>query len=405
MRDANPVFIPGPTNLPEQIRRAVDQPTVDHRSPQFAGQMPVLMNKLAKIFKTENSKIFLFPSTGTGGWEAAIANTLSPGDKVLACRHGVFSDKWIRLCQAFGLNVQIIEVDWHSPADPAQIEAHLKADTAGEIKAVLATHNETATGIRTDLAAIRQAIDTSNHPALFFVDGVSSIASMPFEMDNWGIDIAVTGSQKGLMLPAGLAIIAVSERALAAADTARLPRFFFDFRQMGDAVAQGGYPYTPATQLLSALDTACNLLLDEGLDAVAHRHFHIAEGIRVATAAWGLKLCVTDARYASDTVTTILVPEGQDSNRLTQHAYDRYGVSFGVGLGQLAGKAFRIGHLGQMTEVQALSGLATIEMAMLDLGYPIKAGSGVAAAQNWYRSSCQGKQFKQDTRISEEAVA
>jgi len=404
MRDANPVFIPGPTNIPPQVLRLMSQPTVDHRSAEFAQQMPELMNKLRRVLKTEAAKVFIFPSTGTGGWEAAIANTLSRGDRVLACRHGVFSDKWIRLCQNFGLEVDVIECDWRGPADPSQIEARLAADTQSKIKAVLVTHNETATGVRSDLPAIRHSINQAGHDALLMVDGVSSIASMEFEMDSWGIDIAVTGSQKGFMLPAGLAIIAMSERAIAATYSADLPKFFFDLRQMDEAVAAGGYPYTPATQLLSALSFSCDLLLNEGIDRVAQRHFHIAEGVRLAVAAWGLEICAGDSHFASDTVTAIMVPPGFDSNKLTQRAYERYGVSFGVGLGQMAGKAFRIGHLGQLTEVQALSGLATIEMAMLDLGYSIKAGSGVAAAQNWYRTSCVGTSLSNINICEQEAV-
>ena len=386
---SNPVFIPGPTNLPDSVRRAIDLPTVDHRSPAFAETLPHLFGRLKKIFRTKHAKVFIFPGTGTGGWEATIANTLSRGDRILACRHGVFSDKWIKLCQNFGLVVDIIDCDWRGPADPSQIEDILRADTGKQIKAVLATHNETATGVRSDLAAIRDSMDAAGSDALFFVDGVSSIASIDFRMDEWGIDAAVTGSQKGLMLPAGLAIVALSERAQQAGHTAGLPRFFFDCNQMGQMTAAGGFPYTPPMQLLSGLDHALDLLLTEGLNQVFSRHFKMAEGVRQAAAAWNLELCCQDLQFASDTVTTILVPEGFDGDKLVSHAYSRYGMSFGVGLGKLAGKAFRIGHLGALTEAQALSGLAIIEMAMRDLGYPIVSGSGVAAAQEWYRSAFQ----------------
>ncbi|MEC8308561.1 MAG: aminotransferase class V-fold PLP-dependent enzyme [Pseudomonadota bacterium] len=386
---SNPVFIPGPTNLPDSVRRAIDLPTVDHRSPAFAETLPHLFGRLKKIFRTKHAKAFIFPGTGTGGWEATIANTLSRGDRILACRHGVFSDKWIKLCQNFGLVVDIIDCDWRGPADPNQIEDILRADTGKQIKAVLATHNETATGVRSDLAAIRDAMDAAGSDALFFVDGVSSIASIDFRMDEWGIDAAVTGSQKGLMLPAGLAIVALSERAQQAGHTAGLPRFFFDCNQMGQMTAAGGFPYTPPMQLLSGLDHALDLLLTEGLNQVFSRHFKMAEGVRQAAAAWNLELCCQDLQFASDTVTTILTPEGFDGDKLVSHAYSRYGMSFGVGLGKLAGKAFRIGHLGALTEAQALSGLAIIEMAMRDLGYPIASGSGVAAAQEWYRSAFQ----------------
>jgi alanine-glyoxylate transaminase/serine-glyoxylate transaminase/serine-pyruvate transaminase len=384
---SNPVFIPGPTNLPESVRRAIDMPTIDHRSPAFAAFMPRLFDGLKRVFGTRDAKIFIFPGTGTGGWESTVANTLSRGDRVLACRHGVFSDKWIRLCQSFGLIVDIIDCDWRGPADVARIEEVLRADTGQQIKAVLATHNETATGVRSDLAGIRDAIDAAGSNALFFVDGVSSIASMDFQMDQWGIDAAVTGSQKGLMLPAGLAIVALSEKALEASKTAGLPRFFFDCNQMGQMTDAGGFPYTPPMQLLAGLDHSLDLLMTEGMDQVFSRHFKMAEGVRQAVTAWNLELCCQNLQFASDTVTTILVPEGFDGDELVSHAYSRYGMSFGVGLGKLAGKAFRIGHLGALSEAQALSGLAIIEMAMRDLGYPIVCGAGVAAAQEWYRTA------------------
>ena len=387
MSHSNPVFIPGPTNLPESVRRSIDVPTIDHRSPAFAEAMPELFAGLRSIFSVKNGHIFIFPSTGTGGWEATISNTLSKGDRVLACRHGVFSDKWIRMCEAFGLIVDVIECDWRGPADPARIEAALRADRGHSIKAVLATHNETATGVRSDLKAIRESIDQAGHDALFFVDGVSSIASMDFQMDAWGIDAAVTGSQKGLMLPAGLAIVAISDKAIQASKTANLPRFFFDFKQMEQMTDQGGFPYTPPMQLLTGLQHSIDLLLTEGLEAVFSRHFKMAEGVRRAVGAWNLDLCCNDLQYASDTVTTIMVPEGFDAARLVEHAYSRYGVSFGAGLGKLANHAFRIGHLGMLSEAQALSGLAVIEMAMKDLNYPIVIGSGVAAAQEWYRAT------------------
>lgn len=387
MSHSNPVFIPGPTNLPESVRRSIDLPTIDHRSPAFAEAMPDLFEGLRTIFSLENGHVFIFPSSGTGGWEATISNTLSKGDRVLACRHGVFSDKWIRMCEAFELIVDVIECDWRGPADPARIEAALRADRDHSIKAVLTTHNETATGVRSDLKAIRESIDLADHDALFFVDGVSSIASMDFQMDAWGIDAAVTGSQKGLMLPAGLAIVAISDKAMQASKTANLPRFFFDFKQMEQMTCQGGFPYTPPMQLLTGLQHSIDLLLTEGLEGVFSRHFKMAEGVRRAVGAWNLDLCCNDLQYASDTVTTIMVPEGFGAAQLVEHAYSRYGVSFGAGLGKLADHAFRIGHLGMLSEAQALSGLAVIEMAMKDLNYPIVIGSGVVAAQEWYRSA------------------
>jgi alanine-glyoxylate transaminase/serine-glyoxylate transaminase/serine-pyruvate transaminase len=396
---SNPVFIPGPTNLPESVRRAIDAPTIDHRSPAFAECVPRLFDGLKRVFGTRDAKVFIFPGTGTGGWESTVANTLSRGDRVLACRHGVFSDKWIRLCQSFGLIVDIIDCDWRGPADVVRIEEVLRADTGQQIKAVLATHNETATGVRSDLAGIRDAMDAAGSNALFFVDGVSSIASMDFQMDQWGIDAAVTGSQKGLMLPAGLAIVALSEKAREASKTAGLPRFFFDCNQMGQMTEAGGFPYTPPMQLLAGLDHTLDLLMTEGMDQVFSRHFKMAEGVRQAVVAWNLELCCQDLQFASDTVTTILVPQEFDGDELVSHAYSRYGMSFGVGLGKLAGKAFRIGHLGALSEAQALSGLAIIEMAMRDLGYPIVSGAGVAAAQEWYRTA-----FNKHSESSTEAT-
>ena len=400
---SNPVFIPGPTNLPESVRRAIDMPTIDHRSPAFSEVLPRLFDGLKRVFGTRDAKIFIFPGTGTGGWESTVANTLSRGDRVLACRHGVFSDKWIRLCQSFGLIVDIIDCDWRGPADVARIEEVLRADTGQQIKAVLATHNETATGVRSDLAGIRDAIDAAGSNALFFVDGVSSIASMDFQMDQWGIDAAVTGSQKGLMLPAGLAIVALSEKAREASKTAGLPRFFFDCNQMGQMTEAGGFPYTPPMQLLAGLDHSLDLLITEGMDQVFSRHFKMAEGVRQAVAAWNLELCCQDLQFASDTVTTILVPEEFNGDELVSHAYSRYGMSFGVGLGKLAGKACRIGHLGALSEAQALSGLAVIEMAMKDLGYPITCGAGVAAAQEWYRTAFN-KHSESSTEITKSSV-
>lgn len=361
-------------------RSTIDHLRLRNRSPDYLPDCGQSSRQRLVIFSS-------FQAQGTGGWEATIANTLSKGDRVLACRHGVFSDKWIRLCEAFGLIVDVIECDWTGPADPTLIEAALRADQNQAIKAVLATHNETATGVRSDLKAIRESIDRAGHGALFFVDGVSSIASMDFQMDAWGIDAAVTGSQKGLMLPAGLAIVAVSDKAMEAGKTADLPRFFFDFKQMAQMTHQGGFPYTPPMQLLAGLQHSVDLLLTEGLDAVFSRHFKMGEGVRQAAAAWNLDLCCEDLQYASDTVTTIMVPEGFNADRLVEHAYTRYGMSFGVGLGKLAGQAFRIGHLGMLSESQVLSGLAVIEMAMRDLDYPIVSGSGVAAAQEWYRSA------------------
>ena len=329
--------------------------------------------------------MLLFSATGTGGWEGAISNTLCAGDKVLIARYGMFSQRWIDLCQRFGLDVEVVECVWGTGAPVDEFARRLKADIEGEIKAVLVTHNETATAVKSDVFGVRKAMDNANHKALLMVDAVSSLASMDFQMDGWGVDIAITGAQKGFMLNTGLAIVGVSPKAMAATKTATLPRCFFDFNDMANANKIGSYPYTPPVQLFNGLRASVKLLLDEGMDNVNARHHRIAQGVRAAVNAWGLELCAQSPELYSDTVTAIMVPEGKDSNLITQHAYESYGVSFGGGLGEMAGKLFRIGHLGAMTDVMALSGIATAEMVMKDLGYDIVLGSGVAAAQKVYQ--------------------
>ena len=387
----NPVFIPGPTNMPEVLRKAADMPTLDHRSPLFGEILRPALAGVKKVIKTEKASIFVFPSTGTGGWETAITNTLSPGDRVLAARYGMFSHRWIDMCQRHGLKVDIIEAEWGGGAPADRYEEVLAGDTAHEIKAVLVTHNETATGVKSDIAAIRRAIDAAGHPALLFVDGVSSIASMDFRMDEWSVDIAVTGSQKGFMLPAGLAITAFSPKALAAVDQAKLPRTFFDIRDMAKSYANNAYPYTPAVGLLNGLKLSTELLLAEGLENVFARHRRIAGGIRAAVRAWDLNLCARSEELYSDTVSAIRTPQGFDATSIVAHAARKYDVAFGTGLGEVAGKVFRIGHLGSLTDVMALSGIAAAEMAMVDLGLNVKLGSGVAAAQEHYRNDQQSK--------------
>ncbi|WP_424980469.1 L-aspartate--glyoxylate aminotransferase BhcA [Leisingera sp. S232] len=383
----NPVFIPGPTNMPEALRKAVDMPTLDHRSPLFGQILHPALAGVKKVLKSESAEIFVFPSTGTGGWETALSNTLSAGDKVLAARNGMFSHRWIDMCQRHGLDVQLVETPWGEGLPADRYEEILTADTAHEIKAVLATHNETATGVKSDIAAVRRALDAAGHPALLFVDGVSSIASMDFRMDEWGIDIAVTGSQKGFMLPPGLAIVGVSPRAMQAVETATLPRTFFDIKDMANGYANNAYPYTPSVGLLNGLNMACGMLLDEGLENVFARHHRIAEGVRAAVRAWGLELCAVSPDVYSDSVSAIRTPAGFDANKFVSLAAEKYGVAFGTGLGAVAGKVFRIGHLGSLTDVMALSGLATAEMVMADLGLNIQLGSGVAAAQDYYRGT------------------
>lgn len=386
MSTQNPIFIPGPTNIPEGLRRAVDYPSIDHRSAVFADFLQPLAQGLRRVLKSENAEFVLFPSTGTGAWEATITNTLSPGDRVLAARYGMFSHRWIDLCRRHGIDVEVIETPWGEGAPIQEFERTLSSDKAHRIRAVLVCHNETATGVRSDVAGVRRAIDAAGHPAMLFVDGVSSIASMDFRMNEWEVDVAITGSQKGFMLPAGLAIVGLSPKAVDAMTTAKCGRCFFDIRDMLKTNANGGFPYTPPVNLIRGLGISIQMLEREGLENVFIRHSRIAGGIRKAVQAWGLTLCARSTALYSETVSAIVVPPGMDGTKVVTHAAAKYGVAFGVGLGEVAGKVFRIGHLGSLTDVMALSGIATAEMVMADLGYPIKLGSGVAAAQEHYRA-------------------
>ena len=381
----NPVFIPGPTNMPEAIRQACYMPTIDHRSPVFGEILRPCLAGVRKVLKSESAHIFIFPSTGTGGWETALSNTLSAGDGILAARNGMFSHRWIDMCQRHGLDVQVVETPWGEGLPAAKYEEILKADTAHKIKAVLATHNETATGVKSDIAAVRKALDAAGHPALLFVDGVSSIGSMDFQFDAWGVDVAVTGSQKGFMLPAGLGIVGFSEKAMKAVETATLPRTFFDVRDMAKGYAANAFPYTPPVGLMNGLKLSLEMIEAEGLENVFARHRRIAEGVRLAVKAWGLELCAASPDVYSDSVSAIKTPEGFNATDIVTVAAEKYGMAFGVGLGEVAGKVFRIGHLGMLTDAMMLSGLATAEMVMVDLGLDVKLGSGVAAAQEFYR--------------------
>jgi alanine-glyoxylate transaminase/serine-glyoxylate transaminase/serine-pyruvate transaminase len=383
----NPVFIPGPTNIPEVLRKACDMPTIDHRSSVFGEILHPARAGVQQVLKSNSAEVFIFPSTGTGGWETAITNTLSAGDTVLAARNGMFSHRWIDLCQRHGLNVELVETPWGDGIPADRFEEILSADTSHRIKAVLATHNETATGVVSDIKAVRGAMDAAKHPALLFVDGVSSIGSMDFRFDEWGVDIAVTGSQKGFMLCAGLAIVGVSAEAMAAQDSATLPRTFFDLRDMANGYAANGFPYTPPVGLMNGLNEACKMLLEEGLENVFARHTRIATGVRAAVHAWGLDLCASRPEFYSDTVSAICTPDGFNATDVVSHAMDVYGLALGTGLGEVAGKVFRIGHLGSLTDVMTLSGIATAEMCMADLGLDIELGSGVAAAQAHFMST------------------
>jgi len=374
------LFVPGPTNMPFRIRQAMDVALEDHRAPDFPQFTLPLFADVKKVFQTATGHVFLFPGSGTGGWESAVANTLSPGDKVLASVFGQFSLLWVDLCQRFGLDVDAIQVDWGKGVPLDQYRARLAADKQHAIKAVLVTHNETATGVTSDVAGVRRILDDLGHPALLFVDGVSSIASIDFRMDEWGVDVAVAGSQKGFMMPTGLAIVCVSEKALKAGQTAVLPRCFFDFREMLKNNAQGYFPYTPAVTLLRGLRASVDMLLEEGLSNVFARHHRLAGAVRAAVDAWGLRNCARGPEWYSDTVTAVMVPEGFDANDVIKTAYHRYNLSLGGGLNKVAGKVFRIGHLGWLNEIMVLQALGGVELAMHDVGIEFEPGSGVGAA-------------------------
>ena len=387
MVSQNPIFIPGPTNIPDAVRHAIDVPMEDMRAPDFPAFTLPLFADVRKVLATRTGEVFLIPGSGTLGWEGAIANTLCPGDRVLTCRLGQFSTLWSTMCERFGLEVVNVDVEW-GHAIPADRFARILADDKGHrIKAVLACHNETATGVTSDIAAVRAALDACDHPALLFVDGVSSIASIDFRMDAWGVDVAVAGSQKGFMLPAGLAIVGVSQKAMACGKTATLPRYTADFAAMRAANAGGYFPYTPVTNLMRGLRCSLDLLLAEGLPNVYARHHRMAQGVRRAVAAWGLSLCAADPATASDTVSAICVPTGVDPAAVVRAAYEHWGLSLGVGLAKVADRVFRIGHLGATTELMILSGIAGAELALRDAGARIELGSGVAAAQAWYEQS------------------
>jgi alanine-glyoxylate transaminase/serine-glyoxylate transaminase/serine-pyruvate transaminase len=388
------LFIPGPTNVPQAVRLAMDISMEDQRAPDLPAFTLPLFEDVKKVFKSRTGQVFLFPASGTGGWEAAMINTLSPGDKVLIARFGQFTLLWADMCQRMGLEADIVDVPWGEGV-PVEIFAEkLKADSTHSYKAVLVTHNETATGVTSDVAAVRKAMDAAGHPALLFVDAVSSLASIDFRMDEWGVDVCVSGSQKGFMMPAGLAILCVSEKALAARKQAGSRRCYFDFEDMMRTNKDGFFPYTPPLHMLRALRAATDLLLEEGLDNVFARHFRLAEGVRQAVSAWGLKLCAKDPKWHSDTVSAILIPEGFDSAALVRHAYTRYNLSLGMGLNKVAGRVFRIGHLGDLNEIMCLQAVAGSEMAMRDLGIPVEAGSGVAAAIEYYRGAAAAGALK-----------
>ncbi|MEM7500341.1 MAG: aminotransferase class V-fold PLP-dependent enzyme [Pseudomonadota bacterium] len=383
----NHLFIPGPTNVPESVRQAMNVPMQDMRAPDFGDLTKPLFEGLKRAFMTESGRIFMFPGSGTGAWESAIANTLSPGDKVLMSRFGQFSGLWVDMCQRFGLDVHVIDCEWGTGVPVEEYAKILEADKSHDIKAVFVTQNETATGVTSDVPGVRAALDACNHPALLAVDGVSSIASIEFRMEAWGVDLAVAGSQKGFMLPAGLGILGVSDKALEARKTATLPRCYFSFDDMMKVNDDGYFPYTPPTQLFHGLKESLRLIEEEGMENVWARHYRLGEGVRRAVDAWGLKLCASDQKWHSDTVSAIVVPEDIDARDVISSGYKCYNISFGSGLAKVMGKVFRIGHLGDLNEGMCLTALGLAEMSLRDAGYRVELGSGVAAAQDWYLGS------------------
>lgn len=394
MPGRNFLFIPGPTTIPRRVQNAMNIEQEDMRALDLPEFTKPLYDDLRRVFKTRSGRVFIFPSSGTGAWESAIANTLSKGDKVLMSGFGHFSNLWIDMCQRWGLDVQALEVDWGKGVPVEQYQAILAKDSKHQIKGVFATHNETATGVRSDIAAVRAALDSCKHPALLFVDGVSSVASMDFRMDEWQVDLCVSGSQKGLMLPAGLGVLCVSEKALAARKQADLPRTFFDWDDQIKTNDLGFFPYTPAMNLLRGLRAALDMLFEEGLEQVFARHQRMGEAVRRAVHAWGMRTVADAPQWYSDTVTAVRTPDGFDGNEVVRHAYRHYNLGLSISLGKIAGQAFRIGHLGDLNELMILSPIVGAEMAMKDLGYPIELGSGVAAAQA-YLCSTRKPRFEQ----------
>ncbi len=388
MAGRNHLYVPGPTNVPYEVLNAMHVAMEDHRSPVFPQLLTPLLQDLKLIFRTENGQAFIFPATGTAGWEIALTNCLNPGDKVLIYRFGQFGHLWAEMAKRLGFDVEIHQVEWGKGIPLDHFEARLQADSQHEIKAFLATHNETATGVTSDIGGVRKAMEKAKHQALLFVDGVSSIASIDFRMDEWGVDGAISGSQKGFMLPAGGAFLAFSQKALQATETATSKRAFLDLRDQMTTNKDGYTPYTPSIPMLYGLRKALDLLLEEGLDNVYARHFRLAEGIRQAVAAWGLKQCAQPG-FESNTVTAVMVPEGKDARHVISTAFSKYNISLGAGLSELAGKAFRIGHVGDMNDVSMLGAIAGVEMALLDNGFNIKAGSGVGAAVEYYRATAK----------------
>ena len=373
--------IPGPTNVPDRILRAIERPTIDHRGPACGAMVRDILEGLHGIFRAQGP-IVIYPASGTGAWEAALVNTLSPGDRVLMFETGHFALLWCALAERLGLVVERVPGDWRRGIDVEAAAERLAGDRARAIKAVCVVHNETSTGVRAPVAALRSALDREDHPALLFVDTISSLASMNYRHDEWGVDVTIAGSQKGLMLPPGLSFNALGDRALAAAKEARLARSYWDWEPMLAANASGFFPYTPATNLLFGLAEAVAMLNEEGLDAVFARHDRLAEAARRAVRAWGLEVFCREPQAHSSSLTAVLMPEGHDADAFRATALDHYNLSLGNGLSRLAGKVFRIGHLGDFNELMLAGTLSGIEMALAVAGVPHRRG-GVQAALDY----------------------
>ena len=370
--------IPGPTNVPDRILRAIDRPTIDHRGPQFRDMVPEVLDGLKSVFKT-SGRVIVYPASGTGAWEAALVNTLSPGDRVLMFETGHFATLWCALAERLGLEVDLLPGDWRHGADADAIGARLRDDKDHRVKAVCAVHNETSTGITSRIADIRRAIDSCGHPALYMVDTISSLASMDYRHDEWGVDVTVAGSQKGLMLPPGLSFNAVSEKALAVSKSAACAKSYWSWDEILKTNETGFFPYTPATNLLYGLRESLRMLDEEGLDNVFARHARHGEATRRAVGAWGLEICPRDDREYSNSLTAVLMPEGHDADAFRKVVFERYDMSLGNGLGKVAGRVFRIGHLGAFNDLMLSGTLAGVEMGLSLANIPHDNG-GVNAA-------------------------
>ena len=382
--------IPGPTNVPDRVLRAIDAPTIDHRGPEFAALGKTVIAGMKKVMKTD-SAVVIYPSSGTGAWEAALVNTCSPGDRVLMAETGHFASLWKKLAERLGLAVEFLPGDWRHGVAPDAVEARLAADPAHAIKTVCVVHNETSTGVTSRIPDIRSAIDRTEHPALFMVDTISSLASIDYRHDEWRVDVTVAGSQKGLMLPPGLSFNAISAKALAASKNAKLPRSYWDWQEMLAVNPSGFFPYTPATNLLYGLAEALDMLFAEGLDRVFARHDRLAEATRRAVNAWGLEiLCVDPALYSS-TLTAIVFPDGHNADAFRKLVLERFDMSLGQGLGKLTGKVFRIGHLGHFNDLMLCGTLAGVEMGLAIAGVPHRNG-GTQAAIDYLAKTARGVQ-------------